>query len=224
MRYMKMLGLAAVAIAALMACVGAGTATAGGVLCSATESSCKEVNKWATPTTLDFSLKSGTSARLSNAAKPTETLDTCTGSSSEAGKSTTVKGSLTENPSGSGEATGNITELLWRTCTFPTTTIATGKLRVLNIVGTSNGTVIADSEILVTIKTVLFGPCVYGVKAGAHLGVVFEGLGTGSVFRAENAAVEKLTGESAPCPSNALWTAEYVLTTPSATTLSISSN
>jgi len=216
MKYLKMLGLAAVAAAALMAFAGAGTASAKeGVLCSTTSNPCN--SKWAIGTVLDFSLKSGTSAQLTNAATG-ESLDTCTGTG------TTVKGDLTANPDATGTATGEITSLEWKTCTFPTTTIERGKLKVERIAGTSNGTVYADAEIRVTINTVFFGSCVYGVKAGADIGTITEGIGTGALFKANKVAAVRLTGGEAVCPENANWTAEYVLTEPSNTTLSVSSS
>lgn len=74
MKYLKMLGLAAVAAAALMAFVGAGTASAKeGVLCSTTSNPCN--SKWAAGTVIDFSLKG--SAVWTNAENG-ETLETCT--------------------------------------------------------------------------------------------------------------------------------------------------
>lgn len=99
------------------------------------------------------------------------------------------------------------------------------------IAGTSNGTVRSDptgGEIRVTINTVFFGTCVYGVKGGAHLGVITEGEavgGTGTVahFTAENAVAEKLEGSNFACPAKSLWSATYVLTSPTKTTLSVSS-
>jgi len=218
MRHMKMLGLAAVAAAALMAFVGAGTASAKeGVLCSTTSNPCN--SKWAVGTGLDFSLKSGTSARVTNKANG-ETLDTCTGTG------TTVGGTLTANPDATGTATVENSTLLWKSCTFPTTTVAgfAGKYKVERIAGTSNGTVRADAETRVTTNTVLFGSCVYGVKAGAHLGVITEGKGTLATFKTENAELERLTGSQAVCPEKELLTAEYVLTSPENTTLSVSSS
>jgi hypothetical protein len=218
MRYMKMLGLAAVAAAALMAFVGAGTASAKeGVLCSTTSNPCN--SKWAVNTVLDFSLKSGTSATVVNSVSPAELLDTCTGTA------TTVKGTLTANPDATGTATVKNTSLLWESCTFTTTTILPGALKVERIAGTSNGTVRADAETQVTINTVFFGSCVYGVKAGAHLGELTEGTtATPAEFRTEKAVVEKLPGSNFACPPKVLWTATYVLTTPEKTTLSISNS
>jgi hypothetical protein len=219
MKYLKMLGLAAVAAAALMALVGAGTASAKeGVLCSTTSNPCN--SKWAINTTLEFSLKKETSAKLVNAADTTQVLDTCTGTG------TKVHGDLTANPAATGTATGKITSLIWEKCTFTTTTVTPGALTVERIAGTSNGTVREDpeTESKVTINTVFFGSCVYGVKGGAHLGVITEGKANESHFTANEAVAEKLEGSNVACPPKALWTATYVLTVPTNTTLSVSSS
>jgi hypothetical protein len=72
-----------------------------------------------------------------------------------------------------------------------------GAPTVERIAGTSNGTVRADAETQVTIQTVLFGSCVYGVKSGAHLGVITEGTAaTPPTFNAEKAEAERVAGSS----------------------------
>src|SRR4051812_2345827 len=167
MKYLKMLGLAGLMATALMAFVGAGTAMAtGGVLCSTATNPC--TSPWATPQTLDFTLKTGGSAKLQETAPPGgegEILDTCTGS--------TVKGSLTSNPAG-GPATGSNTEINWTGCTFTTKTTKLGKLRVTSD-GDGNGFLIADEEIKVTILIFGFIDCEYGIKDGTTLGTLDEG-------------------------------------------------
>ena len=216
MKYLKMLGLAAVAAAALMAFVGVGSASAKeGVLCSTTSNPCN--SKWPAGTVFDYSLKSGTSAELINLANG-EILDTCTGTG------TTVKGELTANPDATGTATGKNTEVKWEKCTFTTTTLAPGALKVERITGTSNGTVLSDAEARITFNHFLFGHCIYRWTSGAHLGTLTEGKGTSSEFRVESAPAEKLEGSNFACPGKAVLTANYVLTTPSSTTLSVSSS
>src|SRR4029077_16928199 len=96
--------------------------------------------------------------------------------------------------------------------------------KVEPVAGPSNGTVRSDAESKVTINTIFFGTCVYGVKAGAHLGVITEGIGTAAEFKAENALAEKLEGSNLACPAKSLWTANYVLTSPTNTTLSVSTS
>ena len=212
MKYLKMLGLAAVAAAALMAFVGAGTASANGILCSTLTNPC--TSPWPVGTVLDFSLKPGTSANLTTTEGTT--IDTCTGS--------TVQGELTQNSAK--VATGKNTAITWTNCTSPTTTTKLGKLKITNVPGTYNGTVIADELIEVTIEPAFFGHCLYGVEPGTVLGTVNEGIGTGVVFTAN--AVAKLlgtpSGSERTCfaPETARWKAEYVLTSPSKTTFAVS--
>jgi hypothetical protein len=191
MKYMKMLGLVAVAAAALMAFAGSASATElyGGT------------GTLKNPT-LDFSLKSGTSASLVNTAG--ESLDTCTESTV---KGTATTGSSTTNP------TGSITTLSWGKCTFTTDTVTLGKLEVVHNTGTTNGTVKADAEIGVTINTVFFGSCVYGVKSGTTLGTL-TGNAAGSATFDANAVAVKLTGSAFACPETSNWTGTYVSTEP----------
>jgi hypothetical protein len=155
-------------------------------------------------TILDFSLKSGTSALL------TETgggaLDTCTGS--------TVKGEITNAGSATTTTTGKITSLTWSGCTFPTATVTLGKLEVHHNSGTESGFINADAEIGVTINTVFFGSCVYGVTAGTSLGALTGG--NPATFEA-NAVAKKLSGSAFACPETSKWVATYVSTEPAGT-------
>jgi hypothetical protein len=203
MKYLKMLGLAAVAASALMAFVGAGTAMAeNGVVCSTNTNPCN--SKWAVGTVLDWTLKPGTSARLTDTAG--NTLDTCTFS--------TVKGRLSENPNGSGTATGVNEAIHWTGCTVTTDTDKLGKLKIKGIPGTINGTLYADDEIMVTIS--IFGTtCGYGLESGGHIGTVFGG--EAPTFTA-SAVAKRLFGNFL-CPETTRWNAEYVMTEPVKTPL-----
>lgn len=206
MKYLKMLGLAAVAAAALMAFVGAGTASANGRLCSTkpepVTSHC--TSPWATGTIIEFSLKSGSSAKLTDTSG--NTLDTCTGS--------TVKGSLVSNATAS-TATGTITTLGWSGCTVTTDTIENGSLTITAEDDNGNAIVIEHEKTNVTVN--VFSSCNYGVEAGTQIGTIHEGIGTSAIFTA-NATAKKLGGGFL-CPETTKWVAEYVLTTPSKTTL-----
>lgn len=202
MKHVKTLGLAAVAAMALMALVGAGTASAtGGVLCSTATDPCTA--PWSTPQPLVFSLQGSAHLEDTNG----NTLDTCTGS--------TVEGELTSNKSG-GEATGKNTNIAWSSCSATTDTTKPGKLRITALAN-GNGTLYSDEEIKVTIN--IFGSCEYGVTNGVDLGTLTEGKGTSAVFHAE-AIATRLSGFI--CPTTAKWTATYVLTTPKETTLYVS--
>jgi len=204
MKYLKMLGLAVVAAAALMAFVGAGTAMAEkGVVCSVTTSPC--TSKWPAGTELDWSLVANTSAKLVDTKG--NVLDTCTKS--------TVQGELTENPNATGTATGINKKIDWEGCTVTTDTIKAGGLKIQGITGTDNGTLIADATIEVTVN--VFSSCNYGVEAGTSLGTITGGIAP--IFTA-NAVAKKLNGGFL-CPETTRWTAEYQLTKPTGTALYI---
>jgi len=173
--------------------------------CTVQESPCLETNLWATGTTLDFNLKSGTKAKL--ASTTGEVLEECT--------SSTLKGKL-EN---SEPATTSIESLTWGTCNFPTTTTVLGKLEVENATA-HNGTVKADGESKITINGGFFGSCVYGLSSKTTLGELKEGK---PATLAVNAVLTKLTGSATACPETAKWTAEYTLSEPAEKTLSVES-
>lgn len=219
MKYAKMLALAAVAAGALMAFIGASTASAA-VICSTTADPCPAGQKWPAGKKIDFSIPAGQSAHLEDTVG--NTIDTC--------KNSTVKGTLTE-PGGAGKtATGPVEELTWGTCSFPTKTLTMAALEIKKIAGTSNGTVLADEfkengvvkepRFEVTINTVLFGSCIYTVAPGASLGDLTEG--NPAIFHAN--AVAQIVRPPSPvaCPNTARWTATYTLTEPTNTTASIS--
>jgi hypothetical protein len=204
MKYIKMLGLAAVAAAALMAFVGAGTASAAGVLCSAQEAPCGAGNKWGTQT-LEFSASASTLLRETSLG---ETINTC--------RKSFVSGTIT-NGNSSSNASGSISSLTWTECTWTTTTVANGGLEVVSA-GSHDGAVRANAEVKVTISIPFFGSCVYGVTAGTILGTITEG--NPATFDS-NAVVSKSSGSSITCPNTANWTGTYTQTVPSGTTLSV---
>jgi hypothetical protein len=213
MKHVKMLALAAVAAGALMAFIGAGTASAT-VLCSTTAETCPTAQKWgAIP--LDFSLVKEGSANLTETSG--KSIVTCTES--------TVKGEITNTGSSTETVSGPVTELTFKKCNLPVTVLRKGKLEVHHIAGTSNGTVTAVSTeaekpaFEVTVNTVLFGSCVFRVENGTDLGTLEEG--KPGTFTA-NAAAIKTIGNSPPCPETSFWSAKYQVTTPENTTLSVS--
>jgi len=190
MKYVKILSLAAVAAMALMA-FAASSASATALYNGAT--------KLTTPSTLDFSIPSGGSALLVDTSG--NTLDKCTGS--------TVKGTLEKNEVAL--VTGTTTELTWTGCTFTTKTLAPGKLTVEWTSGT-NGTVKSDAQIEVTINTVLFGSCIYGVANGTSLGTLTTFSSGAASFDAN--AVATRFGTNAACPATSKWTGTYTSTEP----------
>ena len=195
MKYVKMLGLAAVAAAALTAFVGAGTASAT-VLCKeGITTGCASAGKaYPAGTTVEASLEGSAELVAGGFIE-----DTCTGS--------TIKGTTSTAGSSTTTVSGNATSLTWSNCTFPTTTTKLGSLEIHWISGTDNGTLTA-SGFEVTIHQ-LFGDCVYSSGANNDLGTVKGG------NPATIAIKTSVTGGGAfGCPSTATWTAAYTVTAP----------
>jgi len=203
MKYVKMLGLAAVAAMALMAFVGAGTASAT-VLCSTNISSCPAGQKWPLGTQIEFTVTSGTSAAWLETEN--ELLETCTG-----GK---IKGEITNAGSSTESVKIKATEVSWTGCTVPTTTNGLGTLEIQYESG-SNGLVKMSSGFKFTQNTIFFGSCVYGSGTGINLGTLTGGA-SGSAGIDVNTVLGG--GEGICCPS-AKWSEHFTLTGPSGTAL-----
>jgi hypothetical protein len=201
MKYLKMLGLAAVAAMALMAFVAAGTASAT-VLCKTNTNPCS--SKWALGTKQEFTLKSGTSAlwrTTEGTALKTCTNAKLTGEISNAGSSIeTVKIKITENS--------------WSSCTVATTTIKLGELELHSIAGSTNGTVTMKNAEFTT-NDIIFGDCSYGTGAGIDLGTLTSS-STGDAVIDVNARVAPSGGVCCP---DVVWLEEFTLTSPKETPL-----
>jgi hypothetical protein len=200
MKYLKMLGLAAVAAAALMAFVGAGTASAttlevGGVAKNSA-------------VTLEASLKSGTSALLKD--EFGTTTDTCTVSEVEG---TTENRASPETTRFTGAVVGGkINKLTFSSCTHTTTVIAPGSLHVTWISGTTNGTV-SSVKAEVTVQSTFFGAsAVCKTGEGTDIGTL-----TGATT-ATNPGVHATMDISAKINCGILgaasWTGTYTVTSP----------
>jgi hypothetical protein len=206
MRYLKILGLAAIAATALMAFANAGTASAT-VLCSTTTSPCPAGQKSPAGTRFEFSLASGVSLTWTNGS---EVLETCNGS--------TIRTEITNGGSGTTTVTSENQALTFSGCTFPSGTTKLGGLEIHTIAGTSNGTVTATGEIGWTFNSIFFGTCFYGWKNGGEVGEITEG--KPAVLHL-NSQIVKLSGSSIACPENGELRGTYTLTEPSSTTLSV---
>lgn len=197
MKYIKMLGLAAVAAAALMAFVGASTASAT-VLCKEGKTSgCAAAGKaYASGTAVEATLTSGTSAELLAGGF---LEDTCTGS--------TIKGTTSNAGSSTETVRGSASSLTWSGCTFTTTTKTLGTLEIHWISGTDNGTLTASGfEVNVNQP---FGTCTYKSGTGNDLGTLKGGNPASIVISTT------VTGGGAfGCPSTATWNAAYTVTAP----------
>jgi len=206
MKYVKMLGLAAIAAAALMAFAGASTASAT-VLCSTTASPCPEGQKYPAGTRIGFSLASGSSLVWING----ETvLETC--------KEAVLKSDISNAGSATTTVTSKNNTLSFSQCTFNNSFTKLGGLEIHNISGTSNGTVTATEEVGWTFNNPLFGSCIYGWTNGAVLGTLTEGKPATLDF---NTTIEKLSGSAFACPANGNLNGSLVQTEPSSTTLSV---
>jgi hypothetical protein len=207
MKLLKTFGLVLVMIASIAVFAAGSASAAGGVLCSTASTPC--ASKWATPTVMDFSLKSGSSTKITDTSG--NTLDTCTTS--------TLKGQLTANPEAKGTATVQIAELTWAGCTVTTDTVVPGALR-FEAEGSGNAVVSADAKIEWTVN--VFGSCNFGVEAGTTIGTLKEGIGSSAIL-VVNAIIRKLNGGFI-CPETEKMVAEYTLTAPSSTTLYVASS
>ena len=187
MKYLKILGLAAIAAMALMAF--AGTASAAQLTAPA-----GTVVK--TGTTISSTLKAKTSAVLSDTSGFIQ--NTCA-TSSVSGK--------TLNESGI-TITGNIELLTFENCNRPTKTLNGGKLYI-DAVGTVKG---SDSEVETETLT---GLCVYGTSTSTHLGTLTNATSaTGHASLVINAVLPLIKTVEGSCYSDARWKAEYTVTSP----------
>jgi hypothetical protein len=198
MKYLKMLGLAGIAAAALMALVGSGTASAT-VLCKNNLNTEKCSEPYAVGTKGTASLEKGVSLVLTDTEG--EALNTC--------KESTVTGVLKSQGSGQ-PALSELSSITWGGCNFTTTTVNPGSGELTWIKGTDNGTLVTHNT-EVTINTVFFGSCVYGTGSALDMGTTVGG-NPGSLT--VNTVIKKLPGSNFVCPETTKLTAKYVATSP----------
>ncbi len=210
MKYVKMLGLAAVAAAALMAFVGASTASAT-VLCKV------EGEKAGTATTgtkcpAEKAYPKGTvihAVNTSTAILEGEPFNIeC--------KKSTVQGETTNEGSATETVDGPITVLTFEECGPSTVTVLKkGTLEVHWInnedKGSHDGTLTANGQEVTTETSTIFGKvhCIF-VTENTDLGTLKGG--NPATFTA-NAVIKKLS-TNALCPSPGTWTASYEVTSP----------
>ena len=200
MNHVKLPALIAVAAMALMALLGAGTASAT-VLCKTATSGSPCGEAWKFSGTIKGSMAPETSGLSKETGG--EVFNTC--------KSGTVEGSASAGGATS-TVTGNTTSLTVGSCTFPTKNISSCEGEIHYISGTNNGTVTAKG-CEVTTNTVFFGSCVYGLSSTTDIGIVEEG---GSKEAAKvSKVVNKISG--AICPSTLVVETSVVRTSPEGT-------
>jgi hypothetical protein len=205
MKYLKALGIAAVAAMVLTAFLGASSASAT-VLCKTTSTPCGAEWHYSTGTEIHATLKPGTKAIFSASG----IIGEC--SESTIASKTTNTGSASETVDGKIEKE----KLTWGSCTAEKTeTVKGGLLEIHWIPGTDNGTV-TMREVEWTSKSAGIS-CTYGAGEGIDLGTLTGGAeSTISVNTIVN-----VTGGFL-CPKTVTWTAEYVVTSP--TPLFVSTN
>lgn len=199
MKYLKMLGLAAVAAAALMAFVGAGTASAT-VICKTQMTEGCAASGWAYPAGTEgtASLAAGTTAVLETTAG--ETLITCTES--------VVKSTLANAGSATTTVESGVSSITFGSCSQTVDTLKGGSAVLHWIAGTDNGTLTTFGT-RVTVQ--VFGvSCVYGPSEGQDVGNTIGG-NPGSMTL--SAVFNRVEGGFL-CPADARFTGKYVATSP----------
>jgi hypothetical protein len=186
MRHLKMIGLAAVAVMAMMAVVAghasATTLEVGGVSQSSSVAP-------------DLSLKAG-STLLLEMTDGTPIL-TCF---------TSTIGGKTESPY-SGTTVGGKTVVSFSSCGHSATVDSGGSLTFEHITGTTNGTV-RSTGMSVTVQSTTFGATLNCTTNNTHLGTL-AGVASGHASLKVNAVVN--CGFFAPTTK---WTGDYTITTP----------
>jgi len=198
MKYAKMLCLA-VAAAALVAFVGASSASAT-VLCSTTpnaEGVCP--SGWTYPAGTSIHAVNTTTVRLDTTFKTVE----CTGS--------TITGETSNKGSASETITGPEGTLTFSGCNCTVNVLKAGTLEIHWISSTHNGTVTSNgSEVTVTCSTI-FGNvhCIY-VTENDSIGDLTGG--NPAIFH--STAVIKRKATNGLCSEESTWTATYEVTSP----------
>jgi hypothetical protein len=197
MKYVKMLGLAAVAVMAAMAFLGTSPSSAD-VLCTVNQDPCPK--KEVVTKIWEISIqKNWASSRIEDTSGST-TLSTCTGGL--AGTSEVKQGEGVH-------VTGEITELTWSGCTTTTDTVKNGSIEVSRISGTSKGTVtLKSTEMTLTITGV---SCTYGAGTGADIGTLSSTTEPEEATIAVNAVLTKTAGGFL-CPADVRWVDVPVIT------------
>ena len=182
MKYLKMLGLAAVAAAALMAVLGAGTAAADEI--------CTNDPCTTTITTIEAS-QVGTGTLETTGGS---TLITCNGGDIHI--KVTKQGPLVK------PIEGDVEKLLFTACTGTVTTIKSGTVKGTTV-GTEEGTLTSVGAEVTT--GILGTTCTYGTGEGIDLGT------TKNTSLTVNTIVKRTAGGFL-CPAEARWTASFSIT------------
>lgn len=197
MKYLKILGLAAIAAAALMAFVGAGTASATALTCTNAKSE-------------EIICPKGTAIKSVN--EGTVTLDPPFGRI-ECNESV-VEGSTSNEGGAEATVTGSISEVFWKSCNATVTVLKKGTLEIhTKGTSTTEGTVTSTG----TKVTVEFigTHCIFETN-GTDIGTLTGSTATGSTATFDiSATIPRTEGRSgAFCGEKAAWTGAYKIETP----------
>jgi hypothetical protein len=200
MKYLKMLGLAAVAAMALTAFIGASSASAD-VLCTATTTPCN-----ARVTSLSLSLKSGTKLVLRSSFK-----------SIECGKSSLGGNVLTQGSSQ--DIVLGVTTMTFEECNCPTMKVLKGGTLTAQKIGTTETATVSSSgaEVTMICEDPIFHTnfhCTY-VTNNTDLGILAAGSPATLNMVEVIIPVEEKNSDFV-CPEESKWTATYVITNHSA--------
>jgi len=158
MKHLTKIALAAMAMSALLAMVGAGSAAATELYKATAESN----DTLANGTEIAATMKSGSSLLI----KDTGGLanNTCTGSE--------IKGTVENAGTSTGNPISKTSSLTFSGCSSAMTVLAPGELEIKSIAGTTSGTVVSKG-MRVTFKSTLFGvSCVVASGTGTTLGTL----------------------------------------------------
>lgn len=213
MKYGNRLGLATVAAAALMAFVGASTASAT-VLCKTPGIG----EKTGTICPAGWAYSAGTELHMVSEGSIGVVITTGNEFTEVGCKKATIKG-VTNNEGGATETVTAGLEaknVTWSECSTPTgactmTTVVGGTLEIHWIEGTHNGTVTANGVQYTTSCASIFGNihCIYALET-AHFGVITGG--NPATLEIETAVTTVST--SGLCPETSKLHAKYEITTP----------
>lgn len=191
MKHLKMLGLAAMAVVALMAVIGAGSASAT-TLCSENGTPCPEAKRYKKETAYKSVLEGGTKVVFDAGFYKVE----CTASS--------ISGKIS-NEGGAGAVIIGLETVSFEGCGCEVKTLKAGSMSVEHTTGTMNGK-LTTANIEVSIPCM--GKCVYG--EGPLGTLTGGGMGTMDI----SGLMNRVMGNEPGCPKTITWEASYTVTAP----------
>ena len=199
MKYLKMLGLAAVAAMALTALLGAGSVSAT-VLCKTYVTPCPKGWDYAAGTEIHATEAAGVSSVFSSTGA--ETFDECADA--------TIKGKTTNTGSATETVVGNIEAMTFSECTSTLTVLEMGQFEIHYLGPKTKGALTVKKT---KVTGTLFGvSCIFGAGSGTEIGVMESDESTEAEITVE--AVLAKEGGSFLCPGDIVWDAKYVITSP----------